>query len=267
MRVQFIINKHNCIRDVNASMALILRDYLASHGCQATDHAPDIIHVFGRWNNQYARIIRHCYNYKIPIVFTAIDGIQSLADKENGSFHLNISPRQIIRYSSVIHTSGPMEEKLVKHVCKEAETCIIQNPAITASLTNSEMGNKMYELYKDTIGVHDRRIRNDIEAKVAQTNTKIKEIDELCSEILYIKYLTHRRNIPKETIDNLTEKLLQTQYDEDIMAETMEELKIDKFAASLFYVLCSISSLSEGFVPTYIKYDRTAQFISKSITN
>jgi len=267
MRVQIIVTRKPRASFVNYSLASMLKAGVEKHDDMLlADTAPDIVHVFGTWDSGTAKLVASIYNRKIPTVYTSLSGLLSLVGNNGkvGHFAQVVHRNKILRTVTVAHVGGPMEEKALKHGFPGKPVCLIPNPCLTKTITEERMFSSMARLYQDTIDAHDKWARGLIDKKV-QLVSENGIIHDLCSQILYVKYMMHRGGIPQSLLDCLSVSMTESQYDEDAMAVALKRLGIHDFTSSLLSALSQSSSLTEGFMPIEAADDKLSRKIINSI--
>lgn len=222
------------------------------------DTNPDIVHIFGLWNKRHLHLVSSFVKHGIPVVFTSLDGLIPLVECHHAPMQ-TYYVKKITSKATTIHVCGKVEESIIKQINKG--TCLknIKNPACTSCISDEEMISSMERVYKEAIAKHDKRIRESIHLQVETIHDCDETIKDICSQLLYVKYLLRRGGIPKEFIDKLATTLVENDYDEDEMANVLHRLGIDTFSSRTLKVMADLSGLTEGFMPipsTDDKYTR-----------
>ena len=87
----------------------------------------------------------------------------------------------------------------------------------------------------------------------------------MCHSLLYLRYQYHRRNIKKQTLQELNDTLNSLEYDEDALNDMLEQLNEEQFAARIMQVLSEDYQLTEGFMPLDPLNDKQTQRIREAI--
>lgn len=267
MRVQLIIPdkaKHEC---VNYSMACSLEKFFReSEDVALTDTIPDIVHVFGFWNSHCSRFVSGEHSKKIPVVFTAIEGLPALMDGRMPLL-LKLDIKAIVAHSAVVHVCGPHEERLLNGICPDCRLRRIANSDVTSLSTFTSQGEEMRSLYKEIIELHDNAVRAEIKETLDKENVKDDNIKRLCSKFMYVKYWFRRGGMPQSLIDDAASDLLASQYDESAMSDLLRRMGIIDFVSRLMFVMRAKSGLTEGFMPVPELEDKKAQEILNKTTD
>ena len=80
-----------------------------------------------------------------------------------------------------------------------------------------------------------------------------------------MRYRYHRRQIAQQELDDFCTLLINSDYDEDKMAEILDRLKIYDFMESLEKVMEEKTQLSEGFMPITAIDNNLTKKIKKTI--
>ena len=80
-----------------------------------------------------------------------------------------------------------------------------------------------------------------------------------------MRYRYHRRQIAQNELDDFSTLLIQSDYDEDKMAEILDKLKVYDFMQSLEKVMEEKSQLTEGFMPIAAIDNNLTNKIKKTI--
>lgn len=270
MRLQLIATQQLLPHNINHSLFSLLQEELSKKGgVVITEQAPDLVHVFGTWNNDTANVVEKAFKRKIPVVYTSLQGLQAMALRGCGGDIISAKRmrNKILNKVSTVHVCGEKEQEQVVKCCKKATTHIIYNPFFTSKTTNENVVTEMLQLYEDTYKVHEQTITSGITSKVESVESADKNVNIVCCKILYVKYMMLRGGITQDLLNDLSSTMTSMQYDEDVMEKVCAQLKMKSFAASLFAVLARKASLTEGFMPFPATENKTADTIEKNILN
>lgn len=212
---------------------------------------PDIVHVFGDYDNNTMCALKRCEEIKIPTLLTPCSGLSAYADSgrdlQGGkSSHIK---RNVATLASAVHVAGNNERDAVLSIVPNAKMEVIYNAAIT-SLTNSgKMTSKFLHLYQDIVDRHEERIQGHIAQDITKASIQQAEVSKVCSRLLYTKYLYERGLLDNNALHNIATMLTITQYDEDELAQVIKRLDMHKFTAALLALLAERGLLTEGFMP------------------
>ena len=249
MRVHLITAQKVKPEYINYGMYETLCRGLSDHGkATIVDTNPDIVHIFGLWNRHYANVAAKYAKRGIPVVFTSLDGLPQLMRMYRKPMS-TCRIRRITRVAAVTQVCGATEEGIVRRIDSKAQCEIIRNPSYTTLTSAEELLTSIEHLYVKVVDEHDKKIRSGISNRVAALHGCDDAMKEICSQMLYLKYLLHRGSIPKGFITNLASTLTATDYDEDKMAATMKRLGTYKMSARAMQVMGDLGILTEGFMP------------------
>ena len=82
---------------------------------------------------------------------------------------------------------------------------------------------------------------------------------------MYIKTLFIRRCIPHHVLDETSEMLLTSNYDEDVMARVLKALGMLDFSSVCMALLQEEAHLTEGYMPVKAKTGKTLEQMQKLI--
>ena len=109
---------------------------------------------------------------------------------------------------------------------------------------------------RSALAEHERRLQ----AQIADMSD-----DLICRQLLTIYARIPHRDIPREAIDKLHQLLMADNYDEDLLAKEIGQLRLTSFSASLFQSMRDITQLTEGFMPLPPKEGKLAKRISRYV--
>ncbi len=267
MRVSFIAPTRNRREYINYEMYETLkRTSENAEGITVADDFPDVVHIFGTWNNSFSKLCKVFARRGIPIIFTCIEGLPA-------STWLGKSPkrkyfsRKINHLATGLHVCGDTEKALIKGKGNASRIYCINNACQTSLISCEEMANKAVEMYKKVIDDNECLTKKHIAAFLKQKKINDDTIKAICFKLLYIKQLLRRGNLPRHLLQDLADCLTISNYDEDKMSTTLKKAGIMRFASRMMYVLNNNSTLTEGFMPIAATGDKQAKHIESLITN
>ena len=77
--------------------------------------------------------------------------------------------------------------------------------------------------------------------------------------MLYVHYQHHRGHITQECLDQLSNSMIASNYDEALMAFRLDTLQMTDFFAQLETLLQERSNLTEGFMPIGAKPNKITE--------
>ena len=96
---------------------------------------------------------------------------------------------------------------------------------------------------------NDIAVRNRISRQIAKYNIQDKSIHDICTRLMYIRQRFKMLNIPQSVLDETSQVMIGSDYDEKSMRRALDEMHLSKFASYTMALLESNSSLTEGFMP------------------
>ena len=119
------------------------------------------------------------------------------------------------------------------------------------------------------IAKYEQRKAEKIKERVALSLGEHKEQDNedaILEQLLQIESRIPHQNIPLSYLQKLQILLHDTEYNDDILEERIEQLKIRKFSQRVFQVMAETTGLTEGYMPIEAIEDKTSKQIQKIIT-
>lgn len=268
-RLQLITTSKHSEHLVNSELKDFIADGMAKFGdTEIVDTSPDVVHIFGMWTAKSARAANDLQSRGIPVVFTAINGMAQLFDN-NGEIVSNIALRNAVRQiarHTILHCGGIAEEKIVTKIARRASTTIITNALTTSTTDTNRMLQDFHDLYAELYKRQEQTASGTIQAELSR-NVKTDDcaIRDICSRLLYLKYLYKKNGIRKEVLDEVSTLMIASNYDEAVMRNTLEALHLRRFAASCMALLEKESTLTEGFMPIDATEDKTLRRMQEMI--
>lgn len=106
-----------------------------------------------------------------------------------------------------------------------------------------------------------------LKSKVEDLATDDEQAEfELCMAILNIRHEITHNTLPLRHVVNLAEKLLNTDYDEDLLSTMLSTTGALTFMARLEGAMETVTQLTEGFMPIKPIYDKQTNDITAKIT-
>lgn len=252
IRVKYIIPDKLSDTHINSGLPDILRQGFSSSGAiLVVDKHPQVVHVFGVWNNKYAAFVKRQRRKGLPVVFTSIDGLAPLLNAKGGRINdiaRTSAIKRICSSSNIVHVCGNIEKSLLESVSKDVQTKIILNSEFT-SLTDAEsLVNGFKETYMSVYEQNKAFIKDSIKA-VTSAATNDKTIVDICSCLMYIKKLYISGCIPQSVLYDTATMIITHDYDEAEMANVLKKLGMFKFSSFCMSFLEDHTPLTEGFMP------------------
>ena len=226
--------------------------------CFFTDTAPDIVHVFGKFDNGTAEAVARCRRLHIPTVLTVCDALGAFVSGRQtiGHTQLMAQRRRLLTAASAIHATGQEEGMAIMATAPKANVTVIANPAVTSCIQPHVMAKSFAQLYLHTIETHERLIGEQIGRTIAAAMKKAgtpdeqaKTLSEVCARIMYARYLNNRGLLSLQRVGTLAEMFNTAVYDEESLATLLPRMGMRGFTASLLALLYERDLVSEGFMP------------------
>lgn len=269
MRVDLYMSKKAAgSPDYQAHLSMI-QQYLQRYDEIELSHEfPDIVHVFGAWDASAHKKLEQCHRLLIPTAFS------SLGQLAPWHFPKHPTPAQVLQTSaqkkatqqaSALIVWGEMEKQEMEKRKWNEQIHVIPNAVTTSMISPEEMAHETMKLYQEILETHDQLTLQRIQEKLnIFPNDKSPE-KEVCHALLYLRYQYHRRNIKKQTLQELKDTLNSLEYDEDLLNDMLEQLNEEQFAARIMQVLSEDYQLTEGFMPLDPLNDKQTQRIREAI--
>ena len=271
MRVYLFISRTMKSQAVGSGMLKSLTSTLKDYpDVTLTKDNPDIIHVLGCWDSEGAEKIKKAFRLRIPTVLSPLGGLEPWQMNHHRivkRMKISAYQKKEVFMATAVHVVGEMEKARMKDISWNRRIFMIKNPVLTRSISDAEFAGEMINQYKEVISLHDRNIREKIKQDVAATGEKDDKILILCNKLLYAKYQMERGNVPITTINDISSTFINSDYDENIMADRLNQLDIFKFTSSFEKVAADRSELTEGFMPIMWTDNKLTKKISRLVTD
>ena len=231
----------------------MLQKYLQRYNEIELSHEfPDIVHVFGAWDASVHKKLEQCHRLLIPTVFS------SLGQLAPWHFPKHPTPAQVLQTSaqkkatqqaSALIVWGGIEKQEMEKRKWNEQIHVIPNSVTTSMISPEEMAHETMKLYHKILEAHDRLTHQRIREKLTIFPNGESPEKEVCHALLYLRYQYHRRNIKKQSLQELNDTLNSLEYDEDVLNNMLEQLNEEQFAARIMQVLSEDYKLTEGFMP------------------
>lgn len=269
MRVELYMSKKTAGRPDDQAHLSMIQQYLQGYGEIEPSHEfPDIVHVFGSWDASAHKKLEQCHKLLIPTVFS------SLGQLAPWHFPKCPSPTQVLQTSaqkratqqaSALIVWGELEKQEMEKRKWNEQIHVIPNAVTTSMISPEEMAHETIKLYQEVLATHDQLTHQRIHEKLNTFPNDKSPEKEVCHSLLYLRYQYHRRNIKKQTLQELNDTLNSLEYDEDALNDMLEQLNEEQFAARIMQVLSEDYQLTEGFMPLDPLNDKQTQRIREAI--
>lgn len=270
MRIRLIIPQSTHRDYINRGLYYILHSRLSNFdGAEIVDASPEIVHIFGTWSNASAKETEKYRKQHLPVVFTSIKGMIGLKLSDGtttDNIALKLAIKRIARCGAVIHVCGQQENASIKEIAKYAETRVIANPSFTATTDTQSIVSNFFDLYTYAYKTNDNEIREHIKKQVNKISGIKYSTANFCERIMYIRHRYLMGNIPQFYIDETSETMLNSDYEEKEIEQTLEALKVANFAAYTMTLLEHKAKLTEGFMPIRQKEGKIVEKMENIIT-
>lgn len=253
MRVELYMSKKTAGSPDYQVHLSMLQQYLQRYNEIELSHEfPDIVHVFGAWDASAHKKLEQCHRLLIPTVFS------SLGQLAPWHFPKHPTPAQVLQTSaqkkatqqaSALIVWGELEKQEMEKRKWNEQLHVIPNAVTTSMISPEEMAHETMKLYHEIFEAHDRLTHQRIQEKLNIFPNDNSPEKEVCHALLYLRYQYHRRNIKKQTLQELNDTLNSLEYDEDVLNDMLEQLNEEQFAARIMQVLSEDYQLTEGFMP------------------
>lgn len=269
MRVKYIIPPKLRPDFINQEMYTNLRHDMENHDeVDIVDLSPDIVHIFGIWSSSYARRVERYRSIDIPVIFTSINEILDIVSSSGhitSSLDAVMAIRKIASLNASIHVCGKTEENIIRKYAKKAVIKTVMNTTFTSLISRDEVSAEFYKIYVSETANNEKKIREMISTRIGSIGVNDKCILDICSRILYIKQRYHMQNIPLDYLKETAKAMTESNYDENVMRQTLAKMKLLDFASFTMTLLRNKANLTEGFMPIKNSEGKTVDKMEKVI--
>lgn len=253
MRVKLYMSKKAAGSPDHQAHLSMIQQYLQRYDEIELSHEfPDIVHVFGAWDASAHKKLEQCHRLLIPTAFSSLGQL--------APWHIpkHPTPAQVLQTSaqkkatqqaSALIVWGGIEKQEMEKRKWNEQIHVIPNAVTTSMISPEEMVHETMKLYHEILEAHDRLTHQRIQEKLNIFPNDDSPEKEVCHALLYLRYQYHRRNIKKQTLQELNDTLNSLEYDEDKLNDLLEQLNEKQFAARIMQVLSEDYKLTEGFMP------------------
>jgi hypothetical protein len=249
------------ISENSAQMAFFnsLKKAIEDNGMVVTDKNDyDLLHAVGAPTQTLLSKMRNARRRLIPVVYSPFASITPW----NSSCY-----ERFIFKSGFIHAVGENEQKYLQEKYKGSDIVLIKNPAVTHDISQALFTANFKQLYDEVIIKHEQAVKDNIAKRIDKLKDDVQDnvLKDVLKSCLYMRYRYHRRQISQNELDDFSTLLIQSDYDEDKMAEILDKLKVYDFMQSLEKVMEEKSQLTEGFMPIAAIDNNLTNKIKKTI--
>ncbi len=260
MRVNIICGDDPCKDKIAQTMCSLLTDYLSrEEDVLLAEDNPDILHFVGAWSASTTALAKRAIKCRVPFVYTPLGSLSPWHKPTMSQLKLSAAAQTIV-------ASGVMEQTLLSKQGME-HVVLIPNCVTTNTTTLSAMASAYSATYERDVNGGERSVWTEIDDKVRLLNESDENIVSLCRSLLYAQYLYDKRCIPKDFLLSLTNRLKNSDYDEEHFADVLHLISLYDFTQRLEYVLQEQAALTEGFMPIPMNSDKKAKEMLKAVTD
>lgn len=236
------------------------------NGWVVTENQPDIVHIIGCWNMEAHHLAKRMYNMRIPYIYNTMEGLMPWnKNKCIGNLPFFAQQKEAISHAALVLVGGEMEKTSMEELGWNHRIAILANPLTTKSITESETMENLLSYYEQVANKHDLVIRNEIAKEVNLMSLNSNDAQEVMSKFLYAQYLCRRKMISQRFLDEFSQTLTKTNYDEDLMKDMLQKKGLLLTASRIEQVMEDESTLTEGFMPIPARNDKETDKIKTYI--
>ena len=147
----------------------------------------------------------------IPTVYSPLGELASWWFHQQ---EVRLSPTKLLaqknatKKATTVLVWGENERRRIQQRQWSDRVALIPNPILTATITPQDCLEQLVTLYEQTILEHDQRMRQAIAKKMTIIEEDAPLEKEFCTQVLYLRYQYHRRNISKAALAQLALSLI-----------------------------------------------------------
>lgn len=253
MRIKFISLVKSSATPLNKDLLGTISEGISAFGdVEVVDTAPDLVHICGKWSSASATTIKQYTNKGVPVVFTSANGLAE-----------QLASQSCMLAPTVFHCCSPAEARLIKKISPKAPIVVVANEKFTSTTDATTMLRQFNELYVKTYNEHEAHVKESIQQKLKGVSDEA--IKNIIALLMYLQYAYKRETIRQTLLDSLSDTLINSDYDEAAMRQTLINMRLLLFAASSMALLEEKSHLTEGFMPVASSADKLMKHMSKYI--
>lgn len=252
MRIQIHISSARHDDDVCQKLAALLRKALEqADEVESVNEQPDLIHVLGLGDRATTSLIRRAKRLRIPLVISPLGAFQPWMSSKP-SPHVLTSTRHH-RNTIAIHAISEIERENLATILPPSVAdkvmVHIANPIVTTAISEEGFCQQMRALYADTAYRHDEAIRKEIDEKTDALKETDGDINNILRQTFYANYQHQQGHIAQSTLERLADTLTNSNYDESLFAERIEQIGLTAFFTQMETLMQERGMLTEGFMP------------------
>lgn len=246
---------------------MINRRIAMTNGYVVTEEQPDIVHIIGCWDQEAFRITKKMCNMRIPYVYSTMEGLLPWnREKWSDNILFYSHQKKAISHAALILAGGELEKNSLEELKWNKHITTITNPLTTNSVTEENTIQLLLSYYEHVKKEHEKTIRCEIEQNVKSMPLDNDDARKVMRMFMYASYLCRRKMIPQNFLDEFSQILTTTDYDENLMENMLCKNNLIMMAARIEQVMADESTLTEGFMPVTARDDKETDKIKNYIT-
>ena len=208
------------------------------------ESTPHLVHVFGAWDSAAAKFLSKAHRRTIPVVYSPVGGLLDWNKEElSPQKRVALLPGQksMIARSQVVFAWSDQERKSIEAMKKPQRMEEFANPVISNTISVHALAASMLAIYQQALAGFDAKVRERINNDIS----KWKDSEGITS----VLFKLHQGCIPHESLTDLCQTMVQTDYNEDEMNDILRQMKWDKRMSRLEQIMSETDGLTEGFMP------------------
>lgn len=221
----------------------------------------DVALLLGGWDYKLSRVARKAKRIGVPYVIVPLGDLSPWNLKHPLSrwwLKKGCYQKTLTREAACLVATTPMERGQLLKLDWQRDVRLVRYPIYTKIATAQTLAEGIDTICRTALAEHERRL----ETQIADMSD-----DPICRQLLAIYARIPHRDIPREAIEKLHQLLMADNYDEDLLAKEIGQLRLTNFSASLFQSMRDITQLTEGFMPLPPKEGKLAKRISQYVRN
>ena len=219
----------------------------------------DVALLLGGWDYKLSRTAHKAKRIGVPYVIVPLGDLSPWNLKHPLSrwwLKKGCYQKTLVRDAACLIATTPMEKEQLLKLGWQGDVRLVRYPVYTKMATAQTMAEGIDIICRSALAEHERRLQ----AQIVDMSD-----DLICRQLLTIYARIPHRDIPREAIDKLHQLLMADNYDEDLLAKEIGQLRLTSFSASLFQSMRDITQLTEGFMPLPPKEGKLAKRISQYV--